>query len=215
MKYFALKSLVHINIEIVEKGTLEAFSHRYTIEWESNVIKFNHIISVVSMTHFSTLLIYMYHLHEISWHPWRKQMKICRKRNLQKSIQLNVLHAYSFLWLYCFFNLSEIHILLSNIWRIQRFFTMISHHYHLSSLSEHFFWRPNLWNAYHGIMYFIVCKCIAYVNAISFSWSLYLITQIVFIIQIHFLCIQNFHTYPSIKFVNSFDHGILMINRYS
>ena len=138
-------------------------------------------------------------------------LKICRKRNLQKSIQLNVLHAYSFLWLYCFFNLSEIHILLSNIWRIQRFFTMISHHYHLSSLSEHFFWRPNLWNAYHGIMYFIVCKCIAYVNAISFSWSLYLITQIVFIIQIHFLCIQNFYTYPSIKFVNSFDHGILMI----
>ena len=33
---------------------------------------------------------------------------------------------------------SKIHILLSNIWRIQRFFTMISHHNHLSSLSQHF-----------------------------------------------------------------------------
>ena len=33
---------------------------------------------------------------------------------------------------------SKIYILLSNIWRIQRFFTMISHHNHLSSLSQHF-----------------------------------------------------------------------------
>ena len=106
-----------------------------------------------------------------------KKNKICRKKNLQKSIQLNVLHAYSFISYYYFFNLWDTHFLIQHLAHTE-IFTMISHHNHLSSLSQHFFWRPNLWNAYHGIMYFIVCKCIAYVNAISFSWSLYLITQI-------------------------------------
>ena len=82
-----------------------------------------------------------------------------------------------------------------HIWRILwDFYNDLIHHLSFPQL----FWRPKLIT---HITAYVVCKCIAYVNAISFIWSLYLITKII-LSQIRllkcqqdsFYCISIIHT---------------------